>query len=122
MDEITQLKNRVKLLEEIIAKLNFSDRYIFHKKVQFLNNTSIIAPERATGSDGDGLKIGTSATQGIGFFGVDPVVKQGPIGSDPGFATINGTGDDTDLNANFQAIISWNDDLVAGLHNLGLFS
>lgn len=57
--------------EEFLA----SDRYIFHKNVQFLDGRNI-----QTGRT-NGTKIGTATDQKIGFYGETPVVQAGAIGA-----------------------------------------
>lgn len=77
MNDIEQLNDRVAYLEGIIANMMKSGEYTLNKNVTFQRNIQLkdkvnIAVESTTGT-----KIGTAATQKIGFFGATPVVQQG---------------------------------------------
>lgn len=68
--DTAQLEKRIEYLEGVIHSLVFSDRYIIGKTMQFNDGRNI---QLALGT---GTKIGTAATQKIGFYGVTPVVQQ----------------------------------------------
>jgi len=80
MNEIELLKQRVEMLENILADLAYSDRFIFQKNIQILDGRSI-----QTSSD-SGTRICTAATQKIAFWGKTPIVQAGaiPAPSNPG--------------------------------------
>ena len=69
MNELEILQREVNELKAIVNTLVFSDRYIFQKDVEFLAGRHI-----QLASD-TGTKIGTAATQKLGFFGATPVVQ-----------------------------------------------
>jgi len=75
MDKVELLENRIQTLENMLSILVRSDRYTFQKDLQFLDGRNIQL------SSGTGTKIGTSATQKLGFFGATPVVQQQVLGS-----------------------------------------
>lgn len=64
-------------------KLNLSDRYIFAKTVQLQDGRNFQFGQST------GTKLGTSATQKIGFFGNTPVVKQPAITPPTGGTTVD---------------------------------
>jgi len=68
--EIKQLQDRVAYLEGVIFGLTKSDRYTIGRTMQF-NDGRNIQTALTTGT-----KIGTGATQKIGFWGAAPVVQQ----------------------------------------------
>jgi hypothetical protein len=70
MDELTQLKTQVQLLQARLDRLEKSDRYTFEKTIQILDGRNIQL------GIATGTKIGTAATQRIGFYGVAPVAQQ----------------------------------------------
>lgn len=63
------LENRVKQLEDKLAKLEKSDRYTFEKLIQMLDGRNMQVGKTT------GTKIGTESTQKIGFYGVTPIVQ-----------------------------------------------
>ena len=122
MNETEQLKQRIENLENLINFFIKSDRYSFIRQVDFGKNikmspnTYISCP----GVDaGEGTRIGTTADDQIGFFGVDPV-RQQATPSFPSISTVSGSGADGTINANFSAIQSSFDDILAVFANLGL--
>jgi len=71
------LNQRITYLEGVIANLMKSGEYTLNKNVTFQRQIQLkdkvnIAVESTTGT-----KIGTSATQKLGFFGVTPIVQPG---------------------------------------------
>ena len=80
-----QLEARIAHLENLLAGLVFSDRYVFQRDIQLLDGRSI---QTATGT---GTKIGTSSTQKLGFWGATPVVKPTTTGITAGFTAGGGT-------------------------------
>jgi len=69
MDKTVELGNRIKKLEAIIADLVFSDRYVFQRNLQLLDGRNIQVAK------GTGTKIGTEATQKLGFYGATPIIR-----------------------------------------------
>lgn len=75
------LEEKVRILEEKINMLEKSDRYTIHKTTQFLDGRNIQLGLTT------GTKLGTDASQKLGFFGVTPVVQQSAITAPAGGAT-----------------------------------
>lgn len=87
MTEIDILKNKVKVLENLVFKFIKKDAYIFDKKVRFLSGVNM---EMGKGSnDFAGTRIGTSSDQLIGFWNKIAVVQPGPISSPVGGGTVD---------------------------------
>lgn len=117
MNELELLKQKVEKLEKIVNEFYRADRYYFKRNIDF---DKVITIQSAGDSvEGTGVRFKGKYTF---FDGEFPVGKQGPLTSDPAFLTLGGTYSASDLNTNFGKIVSWNDDLMAGLYNLGLFS
>lgn len=101
-------------LQELLA----SDRYIFHKNVQFLDGRNI-----QTGLT-TGTKIGTSTSQKIGFWNKTPVIQ--PTSSEQAalnlFTSVEGVGhvDPDMLNSNFSEIETLVNRLRTDLVNVGI--
>ncbi len=83
MDEITQLKQRIDLLENFMADFVYSDRYIAQKHMQFMNGKNIQFAKL------NGTKIGTAADQKFAFYGKTPVIQASAISSPSGGATVD---------------------------------
>ena len=81
--EIKKLKERVELLENVIADLSYSDRFIFKKHIQFLGGRNIQFDTT------NGTKIGTATTQKVGFYNATPVVQ--PSGASQVILSLSGT-------------------------------
>jgi hypothetical protein len=105
--EVERLNSRTQYLEGLIGTLFYSDRFIIGKTMQF-NDGRNIQTGKSTGT-----KIGTEATQKIGFFGQTPIVQVGAI-SAPNAQ--GGTYSQTDANTLKTAI----DAIRTALTNLGL--
>ena len=69
-EQIRQLERRVKELEDFVAQFFGSDRFNFFKNVHLQDGRSIQV------GIGTGTKIGTGATQKLGFFNASPVAQQ----------------------------------------------
>jgi len=69
-----------------------------------------------------GTKIGTAATQKIGFFNATPAVQQSTAGTTTGFAAVGGTGvnDQSTFTGNFGTRAYTVGDIVKALKTLGL--
>ena len=80
-EEIAQLNERIKRLENIIGSLVYSDRLVLSKDMQFMDGRNIQA---ATAT---GTKIGTATNQKLSVFGVTPVIQAGAITSPSGGGT-----------------------------------
>lgn len=85
-------------------KLSFVDRLYFYKLLQIQDGINIQLGVST------GTKIGTSATQKLGFFGATPVVQQTAIAQASGGATVDS-----------QARAAINS-LLTEIHNLGLIA
>lgn len=82
------------IIREELASLLKSDRYLFEKHIQMADGRNI-----QTGLT-TGTKIGTAATQKLGFFGVTPVDQPATV-SDPS----GGLTDDAQARAAINSII-----------------
>ena len=79
------LEQRITCLEGIIANMMKSGEYSFNKNVKFERNILIKDGVNIQTQGTTGTKIGTSASQKIGFFGQTPKV-QVPTASIPSTA------------------------------------
>lgn len=70
MNDLELLQREVSELKAIINALVFSDRYVFQRDIELFDGRNIQL------ASGTGTKIGTAATQKLGFFGATPVVQQ----------------------------------------------
>jgi hypothetical protein len=70
-----ELEKRLSDIEFTLNNLVKKDRYLFQKGLEIFNGLNI------TFGRGLGTKIGTSATQKIGFWNAPPVVQAGAIGA-----------------------------------------
>ncbi len=86
------------LIRDELQEFLGSDRYIFHKKVQFLDGRDIQLGKST------GTKIGTETTQKIGFFNKTPVVQQVDGAALTNNVTSGGT---TDTIANFTDLSTY---------------
>ncbi len=82
-EEFEQIKQRIEQLELFVARISKTDRYLFEKNVQMFDGRNIQFGTTA------GTKIGTSATQKLGFFGYPPVIQQGAIAQASGGITVD---------------------------------
>lgn len=73
-----------RIIHDELQELLASDRYIFHKTVQYLDGRNI---QFATGT---GTKIGTEPTQKLAFWGDTPIAQPSAI------ADVSGGGGDSD--------------------------
>jgi len=83
-EEIRILKERVELLENVIADLAYSDRYIFQKNLQIQDGRYIQF------ALSEGSKIGTTSSQKFAFWGKTPIV-QPSSGSQAAVSTTSAT-------------------------------
>lgn len=74
---------RLERIEGLLSMLIKSDRYTIQKHIQMLDGRNIQLGITT------GTKIGTAATQKLGFFGVTPVVQQATIADPSAGATID---------------------------------
>jgi hypothetical protein len=79
-----ELKNEIDILKRRLDAYEHSDRFIMSKTFQLMDGRNIQLGK------GTGTKIGTEATQKIGFFGVSPVAQQGHISAPSGGVTVDG--------------------------------
>lgn len=95
------------IVKEEISNLFKLDRYSFGKLVQFNDGINI-----QVGST-TGTKIGTSATQKLGFFAKAPIVQPGAISAPTG----GGSGDTDAIDTHARTAIN---SIRTALTNLGL--
>ena len=67
-----ELKTEIDILKQRLNAYELSDRFMMNKTFQLMDGRNIQLGK------GTGTKIGTEATQKIGFFGASPVAQQGP--------------------------------------------
>lgn len=103
MNELEQVKERVKSLEGIISQLVFSDRYVVSRTLQLQDGRNVQLGK------GAGTKMGTETTQKLGFFNATPVVRRSAISapSSPGssYAQAEAQSAVTAINSIRQALI-----------------
>lgn len=75
------LEKRIAHLEGIIGALVTSDRYTIGRGMQFFDGRNVQLGLST------GTKIGTSATQKLGFYGANPIVQQAAISNPNGGTT-----------------------------------
>lgn len=102
---MTQLKNRVQFLENILRGLVLSDRYVFQRDVQMMPGRNFQLPTST------GTKFGTATTQKLAFYGVTPVDQPATV-SDP-------SGQANDLDTEARAAINT---IIDRLQELGLIA
>jgi hypothetical protein len=79
-----ELKNEIDILKRRLDAYEHSDRFIMSKTFQLMDGRNIQLGK------GTGTKIGTEATQKIGFFGASPVAQQSHISAPSGGVTVDG--------------------------------
>jgi hypothetical protein len=79
-----ELKTEIDILKQRLNAYELSDRFMMNKTFQLMDGRNIQLGK------GTGTKIGTEATQKIGFFGASPVAQQGHITAPTGGATVDG--------------------------------
>ncbi len=79
-EEATQLKQRVQVLENLLANLMFNGEYKFLRNVNF-------GPNAKLSLTGD-LSLGVSSSK-VGFYGASPVARQAAVTSPSGGATVD---------------------------------
>ena len=104
--EISQLKERIDVLERIVSRFVKSDKYYFDKHIVFANGVNISA------SSGTGTKIGASADK-LSVYGETPVVQAGAI-------TAAATQSDSYVQADVQSIASAVNSIRTALTNFGI--
>lgn len=117
VSEITKLKERVELLENVIADLSYSDRYIFQKHLQIMDARNILL------GTSTGTKIGTATTQKLGFFGKTPVIQ--PASAEQYALSLDATAgaghvDAANVQGNFDSIQESYNEIRLALVNLGI--
>ena len=122
-EQIRQLEERMRKLEAALTILLFSDRYQFQRDIQIHDGRSIIL-----GSI-NGSKIGTNASQLLGFYNATPVSRRtigaaisGITSSSAGTALAEPSGAYTqsEMQQNFRRIQDRLNDLRTNLTDLGL--
>lgn len=83
--ELQQLKDRVKTLENISFDVIHRDRLIISNLLQIMDARNIQV------GIANGTKIGTAATQKLGFWGATPVAQYGTVGTTAGFNAGSGS-------------------------------
>jgi len=107
MDDFQLLQQKVNNLEKIIMTMVKSDQFILNKDLVFEDGRNIIA------GTGTGLKIGTEATQKLGFFNTTPVVQ-------PSAITEVGAVGGSYVQAEVQEIADQTNELIRDFKELGL--
>lgn len=107
MEEIEHLKQRIELVENFMADFVYSDRYIFQKHSQYLDG------KKMTFGTNLGLRMGTSTTEKVAFYGVTPVIQASAISAptNPG-ATYS--------QADTQSIVNAVNSLRTAIKNFGI--
>jgi hypothetical protein len=82
MTEIELLRQEVAQLKALFYKDRFESYQAFRNKIALIDADIEL-------STGTGTKIGTSATQKLGFFGATPVVQQATINDPTGGTTVD---------------------------------
>src|SRR3990167_9352971 len=78
-------ENQVRqIIRDELQELLASDRYIFHKLVQFLDGRNVQFGLTT------GTKFGTDVSQKLGFWNKSPVVQFQPVGQTAGFTVVGG--------------------------------
>lgn len=67
--EIQQLQQEINDLKGIVYQLIRGDRYLFQRDLDIFDHNIVLHSKLGT-------RIGTAATQKIGFYGATPVVRQ----------------------------------------------
>ena len=80
---IEELATEIEILKRRLNVYELSDRFIMPKTFQLMDGRNIQLGKST------GTKIGTEASQKIGFFGVSPVAQQSHISSPSGGTTID---------------------------------
>ena len=83
MDEITQLKEKIEILEKLLFAFIKSDKYYFGKHIVLADGLNISL------SSGTGTKIGTATGQKLGFWNVTPVDQPATVSDPSGGTTID---------------------------------
>lgn len=118
-EELQQLKNDVQYLKDRLNKIEFSDRFVFNKDIQFGAGRGIITNESANPEDR--FTIGKTTNQKVSFYGADGTGQQSAP-TYAGLITISGSGDDANINTNFSRLESWMDDVIGVLRTIGITS
>ena len=108
-EEIQQLQNRVKLLENLLYALVKSDKYYFGKHIVLADGLNIFI------STGTGTRIGTAAGQKMAFYNSTPIVQ-------PTAVTSAASQGGSYVQADVQTIATAVNDLLTRLRNLGLIA
>jgi hypothetical protein len=72
------------IIRDEISILEYPEKFTFNRLINILDGRNIQA------GTGTGTKIGTSASQKLGFYGKTPIAQQGAIGYPTGGATVDG--------------------------------
>lgn len=118
MDETTQLKERVQLLENLVFAFVYQDRYNLGKFIKIEDGKNI-----QIGAN-NGTKIGTSTLSKIGFWNKTPIIQ--PAHADQAALSITGsivgsdTVDITILSAHLAEIQTWGNQLRTDLIAVGI--
>lgn len=116
---MNELEQRISYLENVLAMLVKSDRYTVQKDIQMFDGRNIQV------ASGTGTKMGTGATQKLGFFGSVPIV-QWSSGTGRFNNTSGGGGTPIDttfkFNGNTGSTYYSIGDIVAALKSFGFFA
>jgi hypothetical protein len=93
--KIQDLERRLRILEGFLDAIDSHERYTFQKDVELLPGRNIIT------AGATGTKIGTAATQRLGFWGKSPAVQPAAVSNPTGGATI-----DTEMRTSYGTLLS----------------
>ena len=117
-EEIQQLQQRVKLLENLLFVLIKSDKYYFSKLISLADGANIVM------SSGTGTKFASSSDQKIGFWGITPIIRPSSTGEGSGFSAGGGTAvtHTSTFTGNTGSTAYTISDIIKHLKNIGLIT
>ena len=125
--------NKITLTDNLASALDITESTNSYLKFTTTNSGEKIVLGKDLDISGDhdliigtstGTKIGTAATQKIGFFNATPVVQQSGVNEGTGFAAVGGTGvnDQSTFTGNVGSTAYRINDIVKALKNLGILA
>ena len=125
--------NKITLTDNLASALDITESTNSYLKFTTTNTGEKVVLGKDLDISGDhdliigtstGTKIGTAATQKIGFFNATPVVQQSGVNEGTGFAAVGGTGvnDQSTFTGNVGSTAYRINDIVKALKNLGILA
>ena len=125
--------NKITLTDNLASALDITESTNSYLKFTTTNSGEKVVLGKDLDISGDhdliigtstGTKIGTAATQKIGFFNATPVVQQSGVNEGTGFAAVGGTGvnDQSTFTGNVGSTAYRINDIVKALKNLGILA